>query len=59
VLILTSNDEASTDQGVKWISDNDFRYRDQGTMSPLPIAVVSVLLPCTVSSVGRHDKLTP
>ena len=46
VLILTSNDEASTDQGVKWISDNDFGYRNQGAMSPLPIVVVTAQLQC-------------
>jgi hypothetical protein len=50
VVMTTNNDEALTAQRMKRIPDNDFRYRNQGTMNPLPIAVVSVLLPCTASS---------
>jgi hypothetical protein len=47
VLILTKNDKASSGQRMERISDRKFCDRNQGTMSPLPIAAGSAPLPCT------------
>jgi hypothetical protein len=47
MLVLTEHDESLSGQGMKRIPDDNFRCRNQGIMSPFPIAVVSVLLPCT------------
>jgi hypothetical protein len=50
VLILTKNDEALSGQRMERIPDSDFCSRNQGIMSPFPIAAGSAPLPCTRSS---------
>ena len=38
MLVLTKHDESLSDQGMKRIPDDNFRCRNQGIMSPFPIA---------------------
>jgi hypothetical protein len=40
MLVLTEHDESLSGQGMKRIPDDNFRCRNQGIMSPFPIAVV-------------------
>jgi hypothetical protein len=41
MLVLTKHDESLSGQGMKRISDDNFRRRYQGIMSPFPIKEVS------------------
>jgi hypothetical protein len=41
MLVLTKHDESLSGQGMKRISDDNFRRRNQGIMSPFPIAAGS------------------
>ena len=39
MLVLTEHDESLAGQGMKRISDDNFRCRNQGIMNPFPIQV--------------------
>jgi hypothetical protein len=38
MLVLTKHDKSLSGQAMKWISDDNFRCRDLGIMSPFPTA---------------------